>query len=299
MDQRPREAQALARQAQGRGEGRGTQEGRLTVSATQSTDGAGRGPGLAAPGHFPGGTAVSRVRIYDWPAPDGLRGGSPHIHLVCTEGYVVTGGAGRLQTLGPDGDVEVPLQVGDVVWFTPGVIHRAVNDDGLEILVVMQNAGLPEAGDAVMTMPPEILADPKRYAAEIALSTPDRLEPADEPVARRRRDLAVEGFVALREQVRAAGPQALDDFYRAARLLVEPRLAAWERRWSDGPLAAAEQTGRQLTDLREPRDNAPTHLRSGGVYALPAPRERYGMCGRLSTYDPGAVSGPVRTPASR
>lgn len=250
-------------------------------------------PGHSSPGHFPGGTAVSRVRIYDWPAPDGLRGGSPHIHLVCTEGYVVTGGTGRLQTLGPDGDVEVPLQVGDVVWFTPGVIHRAVNDGGLEVLVVMQNAGLPEAGDAVMTMPPDVLADPERYAAEIALSTPDRLEPADEQVAQRRRDLAVEGFLALRERVRAIGPEALEEFHRAAHRLVEPRLASWERRWTDGPLAAAEQTGRQLAGLR---GNASTHLREGGVYALPAPRERYGMCGRLSTYDPHAVPGPVRTP---
>jgi mannose-6-phosphate isomerase-like protein (cupin superfamily) len=257
-------------------------------AAARAADGPEPGLGFGALGHFPGGTAVSRVRIYDWPAPDGLRGGSPHIHLVCTEGYVVTGGAGRLQTLGPDGDVEVPLKVGDVVWFTPGVIHRAVNDGGLEVLVVMQNAGLPEAGDAVMTMPPAILADRERYAAEMALATPERMEPGDEPVARRRRDLAVEGFLALRERVRADGPDALDEFYRAARLLVEPRLAGWERRWSDGPLAAAEQTGRQLTDLRQPPGRSPSHLREGGVFALAAPRERYGMCGRLSTYDPAA-----------
>ena len=158
--------------------------------------------GAPASGHFPGGTAVSRVRIYDWPTPDGLRGGSPHVHLVCTEGYVVVAGSGRLQTLGPDGSVEAPLRPGDVVWFTPGVIHRAVNDGGLEVLVVMQNAGLPEAGDAVLTMPPSILADPERYAAQMALSSPDRIDPADEQRARRRRDLAVEGFLALRDRVR-------------------------------------------------------------------------------------------------
>jgi mannose-6-phosphate isomerase-like protein (cupin superfamily) len=234
-------------------------------------------------GHFPGGTAVSRVRIYDWPTLDGLRGGSPHIHLVCTEGYVVTAGTGRLQTLGPDGYLEVPLQVGDVVWFTPGVVHRAVNDGGLEILVVMQNAGLPEAGDAVMTLPAEILADPERYAAAIALSAPDRLDEADEHAARRRRDLAVEGFLALRERVTAEGPDALTEFYEAAHRLVRPRLDAWDRRWRDGPLAAVDETGSQLAGLR---GSDASHLRAGGVHARSAPAERWGMCGRLSTYDP-------------
>ncbi len=234
---------------------------------------------------FPGGTAVSRVRIYDWPTPDGLRGGSPHVHLVCTEGYVVVAGSGRLQTLGPDGSVEVPLRVGDVVWFTPGVIHRAVNDGGLEVLVVMQNAGLPEAGDAVLTLPPELLADPERYAAQITLASPHPLDPSDEQVARRRRDLAVEGFLALRERVEAEGPGALTEFHQAARRLVEGRLDAWEDRWRGGPLAAAEQTGRQVTALRA---GDASHLREGGVYATPAPDERWGMCGRLSTYDPVA-----------
>lgn len=237
-------------------------------------------------GQFPGGTAVSRVRIYDWPTVDGLRGGSPHIHLVCTEGYVVTAGTGRLQTLGPDGAVEVPLRVGDVVWFTPGVIHRAVNDGGLEVLVVMQNAGLPEAGDAVMTMPPAVLADPDRYAAEITLSTPDRMNPDDEHIARRRRDLAVEGFLVLRDRVEADGPDALADFYAAAQRLVEPRLASWQERWNDGPRTAVDQTGRQLHGLR---DGDVSHLGHGGVFATPPPRERFGMCGRLSTYDPSPV----------
>jgi mannose-6-phosphate isomerase-like protein (cupin superfamily) len=254
----------------------------MTVEFSEQVSG-GAAPAPSVLGNFPGGTAVSRVRIYDWPTLDGLRGGSPHIHLVCTEGYVVAAGVGRLQTLGPDGYLEVPLQVGDVVWFTPGVIHRAVNDGGLEVLVVMQNAGLPEAGDAVLTVPPEILADPARYAAATALSAPDRLDGADEHAARRRRDLAVEGFLALRERVADEGPQALTEFHEAAHQLIRPRLDAWERRWADGPLAAANETGRQLAGLRE---SDASHLRSGGVHARPAPTERWGMCGRLSTYDP-------------
>jgi mannose-6-phosphate isomerase-like protein (cupin superfamily) len=239
--------------------------------------------GQRVTGCFPGGTAVSWVRVYDWPTVDGLRGGSPHVHLTCTEGYVVVAGRGRLQTLGPDGFVEVPLSVGDVVWFTPGVIHRAVNDGGLEVLVVMQNAGLPEAGDAVLTLPPDYLADPERYAQTVRLSCPDRADPRDEPTARRRRDLAVEGFLVLRDALVAEGPSALDDFYAAATKLVAPRLAAWKRRWQEGPAAVVDETGRQLAALA---DGDRSHLRHGGVFSFSAPVERYGMCGWLTPYAP-------------
>jgi len=105
-------------------------------------------------------TAVTMLEVYDWIAPDGLRGGSAHVHLASTEGYVVLAGHGRLQTLGTRGYTESELHPGDCLWFTPGIIHRLVNEGGLRLLVVMSNAGLPEAGDAVLTFPPEILADP-------------------------------------------------------------------------------------------------------------------------------------------
>jgi len=97
---------------------------------------------------FPGGTALTMLDVYDWVAPDGLPGGSAHVHLASTEGYVVQAGRGRLQTLGVRGYSEPDLGPGDVLWFTPGIIHRLVNDGGLRLLVIMANAGLPEAGDA-------------------------------------------------------------------------------------------------------------------------------------------------------
>ena len=44
---------------------------------------------------FPGGTAVSSLHVYDWESEDGLSGGTPHLHTVSTEGYVVVFGAAR------------------------------------------------------------------------------------------------------------------------------------------------------------------------------------------------------------
>ena len=52
---------------------------------------------------FPGATALTVLDVYHWIAPDGLRGGSAHVHLASTEAYVVLAGHGRLQTLSARG----------------------------------------------------------------------------------------------------------------------------------------------------------------------------------------------------
>jgi len=244
---------------------------------------------------FPGATGVTLLDVYGWPTADGLRGGSAHIHLASTEGYVVLRGAGRLQTLGSHGYQETPLRPGDCLWFTPGTVHRLVNDDGqLQILVVMQNAGLPEAGDCVLTFPPDVLADPARYQAAATLSpAPDGSAAAgpDDPAvgdpleasARRRRDLAIEGFLVLRDQVRAGGPAALQPFLDAAVALTAGRVPDWRRRWRGQAAAVSELTGQQLDGI-ETRDAM--HLRAADVLRVPRPAgpRGYGMCGRLTPY---------------
>jgi mannose-6-phosphate isomerase-like protein (cupin superfamily) len=229
---------------------------------------------------FPGGTAVSRIRVYDWPAEDGPAGGTPHLHTACTEGYLVLAGHGRLETLSGGGHQEHPLAPGTVLWFTPGTVHRLVNTGGLEILVVMSNAGLPEAGDAVLTFPPEVLADPTAYRA--AATLPDR--PAAD-AARRRRDLAVTGYLALRERVGSAGPEALTGLYRAAAALVAGRVPDWRTRWRDGPLARAVDTGDHL-DLLATGDGA--HMAGSAVHTGKPTAPRYGMCGHLSGWQLGS-----------
>jgi mannose-6-phosphate isomerase-like protein (cupin superfamily) len=230
---------------------------------------------------FPGGTSVSRIRVYDWPTTDGLHGGSPHLHTVSTEGYLVLSGAGRLQTLSGEGYRELPLEPGTVLWFTPGTVHRLVNERELEILVVMSNAGLPEAGDAVFTFPPEVLADPQLYEKAATLpATNDREALAE--AARRRRDLAIEGYLALRERVRAVGPIALDHVYQSAAALVQDRVPQWRKLWRDGPLARAVDTGDHLDVLADGRSG---HLAMSAVHAAAPSEPRFGMCGHLYTWD--------------
>jgi mannose-6-phosphate isomerase-like protein (cupin superfamily) len=234
---------------------------------------------------LPGAVGVSGLRVYDWPTADGLCGGSPHVHLVCSEAYVVIEGKGRVQTLDTGGFAEAPLEPGTVLWFTPGTIHRLVNDDGaLRIVVIMQNDGLPEAGDAVFTFPSDILDDPPAYARAATLTAPG------EAAARGRRDLAITGFTRLRERAEAGDREALEDFYRSAVWLKTPLLRDWEHRWRSGALAAAERTGEQL---RRMGDGDWSHLTEAAVHRLEPPAEKdrtYGMCGRLDTYRPSSVS---------
>ena len=257
---------------------------------------------------FPGATAITVLDVYDWVAPDGLPGGSAHVHLASTEGYVVASGAGRLQTLGERGYAETPLRPGDCLWFTPGTIHRLVNEGDLRLFVVMQNAGLPEHGDAVLTFPPEILADPDAYAR--AATLPSGGQPAGggardgeagssagagvlggdgtgesgvAAAARRRAGLAVEGYLALRERVLESGPGALDDFYAAALRLAGQRADDWRDRWQAGALATAELTGDHLDEIGA---GVAGHLDAAGLWRIERPAEErsYGMCGRLTTY---------------
>lgn len=192
---------------------------------------------------LPGGVAVSHLSVYDWPAVDGVCGGTPHMHLTCSEGYVVTGGRGAVQTLTTSGYEVTPLAAGTVAWFTPGTIHRLVNEADLRITVLMQNSGLPEAGDAVLTLPPQYLTDPETYASVTAIPA-DAPEAERERVARARRDLALEGYRALRD---AEGQEALAAFHRAAAALVRPRLAEWRERWERGRGPLLRLRGRSST----------------------------------------------------
>ncbi|MFC7304321.1 cupin [Streptomyces monticola] len=238
------------------------------------------------PTPLPGAVGLSHISAYEWEAADGVCGGSPHIHLVCTEAYVVTAGRGAVQTLTPDGFRETDLEAGSVAWFTPGTVHRMIQRGGLRITVLMQNSGLPEAGDAVFTFPARVLEDPGRYAA--AATLPAKEGPAAEAAARRRRDLAVEGYMELREALEKGDPQPLHAFHRAAARLVGPKVAQWQALWEAGALATARRTGAQLTALAA---GDAGHLAGARVEtAAPTRHGGYGMCGRREEYEiPGAT----------
>jgi mannose-6-phosphate isomerase-like protein (cupin superfamily) len=234
---------------------------------------------------FPGAVAATHLRVYDTTAPDGLAGGTPHLHTACTEAYWVVAGTGAVQTLTRAGFEEVALEPGAFVWFTAGTIHRLVNHGALEILVLMQNAGLPEAGDMVITFPPDVLEAATSYAAAATLPEDERTSVGSGAAARARRDLAVPAFNELRTATEAGDPEPLRAFHRAAARLVQPQIGDWTKRWRDGPLREVERTGDLLRALAEADAD---HLADASVHHLPPPADerRMGCCGTLGTYLP-------------
>ncbi len=232
---------------------------------------------------LPAGIGLTHLRVYTSRTPDGQRGGSPHMHLACGELYYVVRGSGAVEFLSAaEGYRRVDLSPGATVHFTPGVIHRLINsDDPLELLVVMQNSGLPERGDAVFTFPTDHLADRATYAAATTVR--------DLAGAEQRRDLAVRGFQDLVECFRAdvaIGRQRLQTFYELALALVRPHVREWAAILEAGPAQAAQTTAGQLAAIA---DGDAGYLAAGQVAQLAHPDDaalRLGMCGRLWPYLP-------------
>lgn len=233
---------------------------------------------------FPAAVGLTHLRVYDTAGPDGVTGGSPHLHLASTEAYIPIAGNGEVQTLSASGEETFSLRKGNIVWFEPGVIHRLVNADGeLELLVIMQNAGLPEAGDAVFTFADNIMADELVYlnAASLGATADNERITA----ALQRRDLAVEGFDELVRSYRSGDKGPLRTFFERATALKRALAPGWESLVETGPVQATRTTQQQLSELEQ---GSIAGLLSARVQSGTSERIRpgVGMCGLLRAYAP-------------
>jgi hypothetical protein len=101
--------------------------------------------------------------------------------------------------------------------------------------------------------------------------------------ARARRDLALEGYAALRAAVEQEGPGALQPLYDAAAKLVAPRVEGWRETWEASVGVATEQTAVAFAALAAGSADTLSAGRVASIDAAPGAR-RYGMCGRLQTW---------------
>jgi mannose-6-phosphate isomerase-like protein (cupin superfamily) len=237
---------------------------------------------------LPDAIGVTHLKVYDSLASDGLAGGSPHMHFACSEAYLVIKGRGSVQTLSSSGFREIPLRAGSLVWFTPGVIHRLINADAqLEIFAVMENAGLPEQGDSVLTFPAHYLRDEDTYRQVASLERVDPPLSKPQEAARKRRDLAVEGFQLLCADLEKG---SLEDFYRQAVRMIGPKESRWRALWEAGPMKTMLRTNTFLEQLHLGRSD---YLNEGKVFEVPIQPEdekrSWGMCGTLRPYLPEGV----------
>ena len=169
-----------------------------------------------------------------------------------------------------------PHPAGSFVWFTPGTIHRLLNDGGdLEIVVLMQNAGLPEAGDMVITFDDAVLPTPRPTEAA---ALPEATTASDPDPAWAWRD---RGSRVRRPP--GAGPGALGRFHER-RLLVRPTSARggrpgeparWPPRRPRAPSSMRSRRAAEPTSLgRRPRSHRRPTSAAGAVAGRSGPTFR-------------------------
>lgn len=233
---------------------------------------------------MPGATSMTRLRVYDTETPDGQIGGTPHVHLVCTEMYVVLSGSGAVELLDKDGFSRVELKSSDALLFSPGTIHRLIKSgDDLEILVIMQNSGLPERGDNVVTFKEEWLLTDEVYENAMSIASVED--------AYQRRNRGVEGFLELKtafENSLSAGRAALEKFYNYARERTSNKHHQWQEIISKGAQQATDESLAQINFLQ--KGNTDYLSRNAHAVIRPSSQAQPGFCGHLNRYfDPASL----------
>jgi hypothetical protein len=148
----------------------------------------------------------------------------------------------------------------------------------LEILAIMQNGGLPERGDFVMSFPSEILTNPVAYHQ--ALRAPNLAE------ALLRRDLSLKGYLELKAAFGRSmdeGRQALRAFYKAARNLIVPKVDGFEWVLKVGAQAEVKASLDACDFIRAGRIDYLEHSQHASLYPLGDPAKP-GMSGELHPY---------------
>lgn len=233
---------------------------------------------------MPGATLLTRLRVYDSKAPDGQMSGTPHFHLVCSELYFTLHGGGAVEIIDADGFQSIPLPKHSAFLFSPGTLHRLVNTTSdMEVLLVMENSGLPERGDTIATFSNDVLANDLSYhAAMQAASLQD---------AYRRRDEAVIGFLAVKEafaKSKECGRAALETMYGHARARTAGRHKEWYEVVTHGSFDEAQSA---LLDIVKLQNGKTEQLFDAGHYFMPAvEKNTVGFCGTLNRYfDPATL----------
>lgn len=132
------------------------------------------------------------------------------------------------------------------------------------------------------------MKDERTYLDVASLSPTGAVYANSEEAARRRRDLAVEGFLALRQA--SDGAAALSEFYERAVRLIKPKAPEWRQLWQLGPASTIHRTEGYLDALAA---GSGSYLSSGTVFEIPGDLEhetrKLGFCGTLRTYFPEGV----------
>jgi len=236
------------------------------------------------PLRMPGATLVTRLNVYATPGPDGQRGGTPHYHQACTEMYFVLSGSGSVEIIDYHGFQTVELPTHSAFIFSAGTLHRLMNPSGnMELLIIMQNSGLPERGDTVATFKTAILADELRYHKAMKITSLTD--------AYRRRDDAVEGFLEIKSAFARStteGREALEMLYKQSNKLAKTKYKDWYECVVKGAFSEAQESLQQVIDLAAGK--FPHLFAAQSHFVPPVKANTIGFCGTLNRYfDPATA----------
>jgi hypothetical protein len=199
-----------------------------------------------------GGVGLTHLKVYDQrPGPDGINAGCAHIHALTDEAYFGITGKGSLELH----DIErgfrtVPIVKGTFIQFEAGTLHRSVSMDGLEVVALMGNGGLPERGDARIYFGPGIDDDPAEFERLKGL-VDDGLEGA---LARRDASaIAYQKLLHLWETDQHAYRAELMRFLGVHRAAIADRQDAFRNEIESGPVKAGETALARCAGLTQSR----------------------------------------------
>jgi hypothetical protein len=145
---------------------------------------------LAAAIAPPAGLRVALLRPHDHEGPDGLRGGTPHLHGVVTEGYLAVSGHGQLHVIDREGPATHELAPGVLIWCAPGTVARLVDSGDLVVALLVEQGGLDDVVVPGVARGDDAGLDMHRAAVTAMLALAEALRERD-----------IEGYVALHRAV--------------------------------------------------------------------------------------------------
>jgi mannose-6-phosphate isomerase-like protein (cupin superfamily) len=233
---------------------------------------------------MPGATLATRLKVYDTPSLDGQRGGTPHMHLLCSEMYFVVAGSGFVEMIDWQGFSRQALNPKSALIFSPGTLHRLINPESdLELFITMQNSGLPERGDNIVSFNSDILNNENAYQKAMKVSSFEE--------ALVRRDRGVEGFLDIKAAFDTSlveGQRALKHFFDLATERTKHLYASWQQVINHGALQEAQMSLEHLGDLSQGKTY---YLEQAQHFAIqPSDFKTPGFCGALNRYfDPATL----------
>jgi hypothetical protein len=229
---------------------------------------------MAPEGMLIGGVGLTHLRVYHQrPGPDGVHAGCAHVHALTAEAYFGLAGEGAIELHDPEaGFTSVPIVAGTYVQFPPGIVHRSVSTDHLEVLAVMGNGGLDERGDARIYFGAEVDDDPAAFARLKGLAAKG-LDGALE-----RRDHSARAYlhlIALWEDDKDAWRAELGRFVDVHRAAIAADAQSFREAIEARVLAPTVRTLEAVDGLKTVAAGAPQRW-----FQSDAP-ETFGMCGIL------------------